>query len=112
MRYAVGGGERRRPSYNLDEIKAKLAAGEYYPTGAVKRALARYGWDESDVEECVDALGPEDFDKSQPHNKRRGVWLDIYKPVYQGERLYVKFVIDEDGKTIAVLDFCEDGGFH
>jgi len=112
LRYGIGGGESLRPAYALDEIKAKVSAGDYYPTGAVRRVLAKHDWDESDVEACVAGLSPSDFDKSQPHKTRRGVRLDIYKPIYEDIGLYVKFVIDEDGKTIVVLDFCEDGEFH
>ncbi|MDP2181110.1 MAG: type II toxin-antitoxin system MqsR family toxin [Actinomycetota bacterium] len=112
MTFGSGKRERFRPHYVLEELKAKIAAGEHYATKRVGAVLSRHGWDESDIEDCVANLTSSDFFKSQAHTKRDGVWLDIYKPTYEGERLYVKFVIDEDGCTIVVLDFCEDGEIH
>jgi len=112
LRFGSGKRERFQPCYVLEELKAKIAAGEYYATKRVMAVLTRHRWDESDIEDCVADLQPTDFMKSQAHDTRDGVWLDIYKPRYEGELLYVKFVIDEDGKTIVVLDFCEDGEFH
>lgn len=74
--------------------------------------MAAVGWDESDVQACVMLLDEGDLLKSQPHNTRPGVWLDIYKPVYEGETLYVKFTEHEDGRTVLVLSFCRDGDEH
>jgi hypothetical protein len=112
LRFGSGKRERFQPFYALEELKAKIAAGEYYATGRVEAVLVRHDWDESDIEDCVASLQRTDFFKSQAHDARNGVWLDIYKPLYESERLYLKFVIDEDGKTMVVLDFCEDGEFH
>lgn len=112
MRYGSGKRERFRPYYALEELKAKIAAGDYRATKRVGAVLARHGWDESDIEDCVANLQRTDFFKSQAHDGRDGIWLEIYKPLYENERLYVKFVIDEDGTTIVVLDFCEDGEIH
>lgn len=112
MRFGSGKQERLQPAYPLEDLKGKIASGSYHTTGRVRAVLSRHGWDESDIEDCVANLQRGDFYKSQAHDARSGVWLDIYKPVYEGERLYVKFVIHEDGTTIVILDFCGDGEIH
>lgn len=46
------------------------------------------------------------------HLERPDAWLDIYKPLFRGERLYVKLLLLEDGETYLVLSFCGDGEEH
>lgn len=37
--------------------------------------------------------------------------LDVYRPWLNGQRMYVKFTLDEDG-DLYVLSFCRDGDHH
>jgi hypothetical protein len=43
---------------------------------------------------------------------RPDAWLDIYKPVFRGERLYVKLTLQDDGAGYRVMSFCGDGEEH
>ncbi|MFU8891130.1 MAG: type II toxin-antitoxin system MqsR family toxin [Anaerosomatales bacterium] len=104
--------ERKFPAYDLETVRHGSATGRFEITRRVRRHLYRKGWDPERISECVLSLGREDFHKSQQHRDRRGVWLDIYRPHWCGERLYVKFVLHEDGETFVVLTFCVDGEQH
>jgi hypothetical protein len=53
-----------------------------------------------------------DFSKSQEHVGRPGVWLDVYKPLLRGHRMYVKIVTLEGGRGYLLLSFCRDGEDH
>ena len=77
----------------------------------VLRHLERWGWSRRTIRRCIRSLEPVHFYKSQRHLDRPDAWLDIFKPVFGGERLYVKFTLLEDG-TYLVLSFCGDGEEH
>jgi len=104
--------ERECPAYDLETVRHTFAAGRFEITRRVRHYLYRKRWDPECVSECVMSLGREHFHKSQEHRDRPGVWLDIYRPYCRGERLYVKFVLHEDGATFIVLTFCVDGEQH
>jgi len=95
-----GGGDRdgREQRYSLATVR--------------RRHLALHGWTERDVVECIAGLSPADFHKSQAHRIHADVWLDIYKPVFEGERRYVKFTQELGGDRLVLLSFCLDGEDH
>lgn len=74
--------------------------------------MADAGLDETDVVSCVCSLEPTDFHKSQEQDGRPGHWLDIYRPVYLGERMYLKVGEDAQGAGYVLLSFCLDGAQH
>jgi hypothetical protein len=105
--------EKGQAHYLLSEIQARFCEADgYLITGRVRKHMALAGWDEADVQTCVAFLEDGDFYKSQAHSSRPGVWLDIYKPIYDGETLYVKFTEHEDGRTVVLLSYCVDGDEH
>ncbi|MDF1543270.1 MAG: type II toxin-antitoxin system MqsR family toxin [Anaerosomatales bacterium] len=104
--------ERQYPAYDLSMVRTAFATGRFEITRRVRRHLYRKGWDPERISECVLSLGREDFHKSQEHRDRRGVWLDIYRAQWCGERHYVKFVLSEDTESFIVLTFCVDGEQH
>jgi hypothetical protein len=104
--------ERRVPAYCLSDVRQVASKGQYHLTGRVRRYIRRQGWTEGDVEACLCALVPGDFHKSQEHLDLPGVWLDIYRPRFRGERMYVKFVIECEAGANQVLSFCRDGQLH
>lgn len=104
--------ERREPAYDLAEVRRAFSEGHFQATGRALKHLDRRGWNRSTIASCVESLTPADFHKSQQHLARSGAWLDIYKPVFRGERLYVKFVLQDGGKRYRVLSFCGDGEEH
>ena len=58
------------------------------------------------------SLETTDFFKSQQHIDRADAWLDVYKPLHAGERLYVKLTLLENGSEYLILSFCLDGDQH
>ncbi len=104
--------ESSRPAYDLVIVQRAFSDGHFQVTTRVSIHLDRRGWSRSTIESCVASLTPADFHKSQRHLTRPRAWLDIYKPVFRGERLYVKFTLQEDGKRYRVLSFCGDGEEH
>ncbi|MDO8847915.1 MAG: type II toxin-antitoxin system MqsR family toxin [Coriobacteriia bacterium] len=107
-----GSRERRCPAYPLNEVRAAFGAGRFEVTGRVRRHLERRGWGFETVQRRICDLCPGDFHKSQAHRTEPGVWLDIYKPFVNGERLYVKYMPFGDGESFIVLSFCGDGEQH
>ena len=104
--------EKRRPHYDLELVKARFEAGEFEIPSRVRRHMALNGWTEDFGLDCVRSLRAEDFHKSQAHHARPGVWLDIYRPRFAGERYYVKYTIFEDGRRMLLLSFCRDSEPH
>jgi hypothetical protein len=104
--------ERREPAYDLAGVRRAFAEGRFQVTVRVVEHLDRRGWNRKTIGSCIASLAPGDFHKSQQHMARPGAWLDIYKPVFHGERLYVKFTLQEDGVRYRVLSFCGDGEEH
>lgn len=104
--------ERREPAYELADVRRAFSEGHFQTTARVLRHLGRRGWNRSTVGLCVASLTEADFHKSQAHITRADAWLDIYRPVFCGERLYVKFTLQDDGIRYRVLSFCGDGEEH
>ncbi len=110
----MSGGVRERdyPAYPLDEVQAAFAAGRFQATRRVQRHLEHRGWRIETVQRCFCNLRPRDFYKSQAHRTEPGLWLDIYKPLHNSERLYVKYTPLGDGMRYIALSFCGDGEQH
>jgi hypothetical protein len=102
--------EKRKPHYDLARVRTLARVGQLTVTRRVRAYLDARGWDVRYVAECLGSLTREDLHKSQSHRDRSGVWLDIYRPTFDGRRLYVKFTLDDD--VVWVLSFCIDGEEH
>lgn len=95
---------RPRPTYDLATIKRLVSEGRWTPEGPALRGLASLGMDSEDVVECVQALTRADFHKTMPSECREGMFHDVYKPYYDGWRLYVKLQLaDAEDDTEAVV---------
>jgi motility quorum-sensing regulator/GCU-specific mRNA interferase toxin len=102
--------EKRKPHYDLALIQTLARAGQLTVTRRVRAYLDAHGWDVRYVAKCLASLTRADLHKSQSHRDRSGVWLDIYRPTFDGRPLYVKFMLDDD--LVWVLSFCIDGEEH
>jgi len=92
----------RGPTYPLEDIKAAVEAGDWYPTvPAFETALQIY-CDKADIEECVLALQPESFRKTMESEKKPGMWQDVYKTNHHGWPVYVKLQLAKTGKTVVI----------
>ncbi|MGV8084245.1 MAG: type II toxin-antitoxin system MqsR family toxin [Coriobacteriia bacterium] len=109
--------EAGSPHYDLLKVREAFKRGDYrigtFDGGTrIWNHLAKRGWDEDDVVEVICNLQYTDFHKSQKHESIPDIWLDIYKPAYLGERLYVKFHLAANGMIYLVRSFCGDHEEH
>jgi hypothetical protein len=103
---------RGQPHYALEHVAAAFSQSRFEVPARVARHLRSCGWDREFVCECVLDLGPETLHKSVPHRGREGVWLDVYRPHFRGERMYLKVTAHERDGWFLVLSFCIDGQAH
>ena len=102
--------EKRAPHYSLALVRTLVRAGSVTITARVYAYLRARGWEVEYVERCLECLAQADLHKSQAHRDRPGEWLDIYRPTFEGQRLYVKFTVES--RIVRVLSFCIDGDEH
>lgn len=81
------------PAHNLVEIQAMVRAGAVWYRRAAVEGAAELEMTAEDIDACILGLTAADFRKSMPST--RPVWsdcvMDVYKPSFMGEDLYVKF---------------------
>jgi len=104
--------ERSSAAYQLAGVRERIRAGRYVITGRVRRYLRAKKWDDRYVRDCLLALDESDFHKSQQHVSRAEVWLDIYRPWVEDQRLYMKITVLESGDELLILSFCVDSEAH
>ncbi len=97
---------KRIPTYDLTGIQRQVTAGRYVVTRSSRDGAELLGLDESDVVACVGALTRTDFYKSMPAANVPGMWQDVYRPIYQGQALYVKLQQRVDS-VVVVISFKE-----
>jgi len=102
--------DKRKAHYDLASAKRLVREGSLATTPRVYAYLRARGWEIEYVARCLEGLAQAHLHKSQSHRDRPGAWLDIYRPIVDGRRLYVKFTIDRG--TVWVLSFCVDGDEH
>lgn len=76
--------------------------GDYQVTRAGFEGASRLRLDVLDIEACVLALDETDFYKTMPANQLAGFMQDVYKPTYEGHRLYVKLQLGNFGKAVVI----------
>jgi hypothetical protein len=103
---------RSGPHYALEDVVAAFADGRFEMPARVARHLRSCGWDRAFVRECVLDLRLETRHKSVPHRSREGVWLDVYRPTFRGQRMYLKLTAHERDGWFLVLSCCLDGQVH
>jgi len=57
--------------------------------------------------DIISSLNPKDFYKSTTEFYEHTVWQDVYKPILEGNALYIKFKITRNGKTLVITSFKE-----
>lgn len=97
--------------YSLGMVRALVLEGRYSVTRRAQRYIAAQSWDSHRVAECLCGLKTSDLHKSVADPLRPGSRLDAYRPWRGGQRLYIKFTLDEDG-DLYVLSLCRDGENH
>src|SRR5690606_5929637 len=87
--------EKRRPTYDLEAIKAALGSIDTLAmTTTALRDAASLGFDRSGVVESVAGIGRRMFYKSMTTFADHRLWQDVYRVPARGMMLYVKFQAD------------------
>lgn len=94
-----------RPSYDLKDVKKRVASGDWVITRKAMEGASGLGMDRHDIADCVAALGAADFHKTMASELRPGTMQDVYRPRYSGHRLYVKVQVTD---CAVVISFKQD----
>lgn len=93
------------PHYDLKELQSLVKNGSWtIPPDHFKEAT-RQGFSRTDIEDTILALTPDDFYKTMPAEKCPGLWQDVYKPINDKVKLYVKIQKSYDDKKCVVISF-------
>jgi motility quorum-sensing regulator / GCU-specific mRNA interferase toxin len=96
--------EKRRPHYDLDEVKALVADPFIQPfTATARREGTALGLKPQDMREIVLSLTQADFYKSMTTFYDNRVWQDVYhSATREGQALYIKITGYKDGRPPVV----------
>ena len=87
--------EKRRPTYDLNAIKAALdSVDRLTMTSSALRDAVALGFDRAGVVETITTIGRTMFYKSMTTFADHRVWQDVYHVPLRGMVLYVKFQAD------------------
>lgn len=92
----------KEPKYNLSLIKQAFSeVSRLNMTASAMQGQYELGLSDQDVVDAIQSLIRDDFYKSmQPKHRGFSAWQDVYKPVFKGVALYVKFQVDKRGEVI------------
>ena len=92
---AYGAMEKRRPTYDLEAIKAAFGSVDQLAmTSSALRDATALGFDRAGVVETIDGMERPMFYKSMTTFADSRVWQDVYHVPARGLMLYVKFQAD------------------
>ena len=70
-------------------------------TASAMKGQYDLGFSDQDVVDAIQNLTDDDFYKSmQPEHHSFSEWQDVYKSVFKGVALYIKFQVDNRGEII------------
>lgn len=85
--------EKKKPTYELEAIRAAAGTGMTYTSAAIAGA-AMMGMTRADMVRVVQALTRQEFFKSVTAFQDHRVWMDVYHARADGYDVYIKFVQD------------------
>jgi motility quorum-sensing regulator/GCU-specific mRNA interferase toxin len=93
--YPVSVAEKRKPTYDLEAIKAAFATPDgLRVTGTALRSAAGLGFGRSDIVTTVQSMQRRHFYKSMTSYADHRIWQDVYHVPSAIGVLYVKFTAD------------------
>jgi hypothetical protein len=104
--------EKRKPHYNLNELK-KLFNNEETRviTRAARQGAAAMGYmDEYDIVEVIGNLCSDHFYKSMTSNLSSKIWQDVYKFRDEEQKLYIKLQLSIDETQTVLIQMKKDEG--
>lgn len=99
-------GDGHQPTYALQTIQSLVNEGKFFIRESALTGAFALGFDRYDIVSCILEMDEGDFHKTMPSQKVAGLMQDVYKPVYLGQRLYVKVQLNLMG-TAVVISFKE-----
>ena len=103
--------EKRKTSYSLAPIKRAFADPHgLNRTFSAAKGAEELGMEEQDVVEVVAGLTQRDFVKSMTAYHDHRLPQDVYTPSVDGQRLYVKFTLDQRGNLLLISFKGNDDG--
>ena len=99
--------EKRKPHYNLAEIKAAFSDPDHLGlmTGSARNGIRALGFSDEDVVAVVQSLSITKFYKSMTSLRDHKIWQDVYLYRYGRIEIYLKFTRDMDNEDYLLLSF-------
>lgn len=86
--------EKRTPHTHLSILKNMARNGLVSITNTALISASQIGFrSKQDLLEVVMALNTSDFYKSMAAHHDHTIWHEVYRPIYRGQPLYIKFIV-------------------
>jgi motility quorum-sensing regulator/GCU-specific mRNA interferase toxin len=93
--------EKYSRTYDLDGIKAAFReVDSLRMTRTARKCIVSLGFSLDDIVSIIQALKPQFFYKSMTTYADHRVWQDVYYAEFKSVKLYIKFMIDDEGHLI------------
>ena len=86
--------EKRKPTYDLDGIRAWAASPKFRVTGSALTTALELGFGSEEMAAVIQKIRREHFDKSMTSYNDHREWQDVYHVPSEAGVLYVKFRSD------------------
>ncbi len=102
----------RRPTYSLDEIKAHFSDRDrIHLSREARHDSVALGMSDQDIVDVVQKLTCWNFYKSMRGTKDSRIMHDVYKQMWNGNQLYLKFIRNYDQTMIMLVSCKEDESY-
>ncbi len=85
--------EKRTAHHTLAVVRALCAIGNVTPTQTSLKTAALLGMTRNEMVQIVQALTLADFYKSMTSYADKTQWQDVYHPIVEGRKLYLKLTV-------------------
>jgi motility quorum-sensing regulator / GCU-specific mRNA interferase toxin len=96
--------EKSTPHSKLSAVKDLLAAGSVRTTQSARIGAVALGLDFGGMLSVIERLEAKDFYKSMTTHDDHRVWQDVYRPMTQVGRIYLKLTVVDD---VLIVSFKE-----
>jgi len=96
--------EKSTPNRKLEVIKTLIKAGRVRATQSSVIGAAALGFDFAEMIAIILALKPQDFYKSMTTHADHRIWQDVYRPLTEAGKVYLKLTVVDD---VLIVSFKE-----
>lgn len=99
--------EKKTPHTRLSVVQAMVKAGQVSSTKSADIGAVELGFPAPtlpDICNVLMALTPADFYKSMTAYHDHTIWHEVYRPTYNGQQIYVKFIVTAN---VVIVSFKE-----